>query len=123
MTRRKRNPRFTADELQTASLLVAEGSITCIPSRKDRVYKYPRVRISMCDKEALEPAQRVFGTTIAPHTRKVRACPPHLFPPEGKGIWEITRTGKTAKQIIEHLKPLLTREFLRKWEKVLEECR
>jgi hypothetical protein len=50
-------------------------------------------------------------------------CKPHLFPPEGKGMWEVSKAGKAATEIVEHLKPLLTNEFLRKWEKTREICK
>jgi hypothetical protein len=77
--KRKRN--FTTEEAQTATLLVTEGSSLCIRERK---WKYPRIVINMCDKEALIPAARVFKTKIIADRKKIIICPPHLFPPTEK---------------------------------------
>jgi len=84
---------------------------------------YPRIEIRMCDREALEPTQRVLGTKItrSPH-RKKRLCPPHLYPPDGRGIWRIGVTGGKAKQIVQRLSSLLTKEYLRKWQGHLKKC-
>jgi len=122
--KKKRNPQFTTDEAQTATLLVTEGWAGCHRARiRGKWYRYPRIRIGICDKEALEPAARVFKTTIGVHREKTIRCPPHLFPPDGLGFWEISKVGKPAEQLVEHLKPLLTKEFLKKWEKIRETCR
>jgi len=118
--KKKRNPQFTTDEAQTATLLVTEGWGVCLREYK---YKYPRVIIGMCDKEALKPAERVFKTKIIASRKTKTVCPPHLFPSDGKGTWIITKTGKPAEQLVKHLKPLLTKEFSKKWEQVLKECR
>ena len=77
----------------------------------------------MCDKQALEPASRVFGTTIYPAKRKTIECPPELFPPQGKGSWGVRGTGKKAKKTMKRLKPLLTKHRQKQWKKVLKECR
>ncbi len=125
MPKRKRNPRFTTDEIQTATRLVDEGYPTCasFPKKyKQKVYRYLRLGIGMCDKEALEPVARVFGTKIKKSTSKRVMCPPHLFPPDGKGRWEVVTTGKRAEHVIERLKPLLTKEFLRKHEEAKRKC-
>jgi len=119
MPKRKRNPQFTSDEAQTATLLGTEGTTTCTTIEQRR---YPSLRIRVCDKELLEPASRVFKTTIYPIHVKRQMCKPHLFPPEGKGMWQVSKTGKPAEQLVEHLKPLHTKEFIRKWEKNRTTC-
>lgn len=127
-SKRKHDPaEFTTDEAQTAILLVTEGYLECRKSEvehKGRVYyyRYPRVQIGMCDREALEPASRAFGTKIMGiRTKKVK-CPPHLYPPEGRGIWRVAVTGKRAERLIHHLSPILTQEFKRKWNETKRKC-
>ena len=64
----KRNPEFTIDEAQTATPLVTEGTPGCHVTRLG--YRSPRIRIRMCDRNALLPAERVFKTAISgPLTR------------------------------------------------------
>jgi len=110
--KRARNPKqFTTDEAQTASLLVGEGFGACHTSvrRADKIYRYPQLRIAMCDKEALEPASRVFASPIKKHKEKRLICPRHLYPPDGKGIYYVAKTGHPAQKIIDRLQPLLTK--------------
>jgi len=128
MTRRKRNPQeFTTDEAQTASLILTEGTPVCAWSERrfDKAYRYyyPRIAIDMCDKDALLPAQRVLKTKLIASKSKRQKCPTHLFPPDGRGIWRIAKVGRGAEQAIERLKPLLTKEFLTKWETAKKRCR
>jgi len=126
--RRRRNPQeFTPDEYQTAKLLVTDGSPIChwtteIYKGKKRRYAYPALWIGVCDREALEPASRLFGTKISPSRQRKQVCPTHLFPPDGRGRWVVVTTGRRAERIAERLKPLLTKEFLRKWEAKLRKC-
>lgn len=82
--KRKRNPnQFTVDETQTATLIVTEGHLLCHrrTRRLDKTYyyKYPSVRIRMCDREALEPAARVFGVSITRELSKRIKCPQNSF--------------------------------------------
>jgi len=123
--KRARNPKqFTTDEAQTASLLVGEGFGACHTSvrRTDKIYRYPQLRTAMCDKEALEPASRVFASPIKKHKEKRLICPRHLYPPDGKGIYYVAKTGHPAQKIIDRLEPLLTKEFIRKWEETKKRC-
>ena len=117
---------FTTDEIITATLLVTEGYSSCstLTKRTDKTYTYrrPYIRITMCDREALEPAARVFRNPIAKHKEKEIKCPPHLYPPNGKGRWYVTTLGRRAEAITQKLKPLLTKEFLRKWEQTKKRC-
>lgn len=69
-------------------------------------YFYPTLRILMCDREALEPAQRTMKTSIMRDLRGRMVCRPDLFPPDGKGIWRIEKGGKGAQQLVESLEPL-----------------
>lgn len=120
MTKRRRNRvnRFTLDEAQTATLIATEGSVFCHKKNK----RYIEIKIAMCDREALEPAQRTFGTTIYPSRRTATQCPPKQFPPDGKGIWEIRLTGKKAKRVMKRLEPLTTKHLTEKWRKLLKRC-
>jgi hypothetical protein len=77
----------------------------------------------MCNKEALERASRALKTTIIPSRSHTILCPQKLFSPDGKGIWEVALTAKRAEQAIEHLKPLLTKKSLRKWETIKTRCK
>jgi len=122
---RKRNPNgFTTDEAQTASLIMSEGTFACLFRRYNQkaLYGYPRTIVRMCDKEALEPASRVFGRPIYPAKTKGYTCPPRLFPPDGRGIWRLEQTGTPAEKVIERLKPLLSQEALRKWNATKQRC-
>ncbi len=125
MTKRRGNPKeeYTTDEARTAQNILDEGALSCV---RDYRYKPPlaikRLLIRMCDKEALEPAARVFGTTIRKEIQKRTTCRPDLFPPDGKGIWVVTKDGKPLEQIIKRLDPLLTKEFKRKWKNLEERC-
>lgn len=115
--KRRRNPDgFTTDEAQTAARLVDEGY------NVRRQHRHPYIGVKMCDREAPEPVERVFGTRIYPVREKTVTCPPHLFPPDGKGSWVIEKGGKPAKELIERLKPLLTKEFIRKHEANIKRC-
>jgi len=111
--------RLTTDEAQTATLLVTEGSPHCYKVRK---WRYPALAIGMCDREALEPASRVFHRAITTARSKERSCPPEDFPPDGKGYWFIRTTGTKAEKVVKRLNPLLTTKFRRRWKKILEEC-
>jgi len=121
--KRKRNPQeLTIDEIITATRLVDEGATECAKVKtRYGEWRYPQFTIEMCDKEALQPVARVFGTTIGRAKSKTIECPPHLFPPDGKGRWRV-RTKRT-EQIVARLKPLLTKEFLRKYEDLKRRCR
>jgi len=128
MSRRKRNPnQFTTEEIQTATLIETEGSLGCrtLTVKKDKRYgyRYPRVVIGMCNREALEPAQKVFGTNIIADPSKEIQCPPELFPPEGKGRWRVEATAKHAERIMAQLEPLLTTYTKKRWKKILETCK
>jgi len=48
----------------------------------------------MCDREALEPVSKVLKTKITAERRKKVVCAPHLFPPEGKGIWRVPKEAR-----------------------------
>lgn len=105
--RRRRNPQrpFTADEIWTAALLVAEGTATCTSSTR-RIGKiryrewYPAIQIKMCDRKALEPAERVFfPAKIRKSKTKKIICPPHLFPPDGKGRWVLQKQHTKHKKL------------------------
>lgn len=65
--RRKPQP-FTIDEVQTATLILTEGGFECVETRPG--YVYPRVRIAMCDREALLPAERTFKTKIGARAKR-----------------------------------------------------
>jgi hypothetical protein len=100
--RRKRNPELTdEEEVQTATLLVTEGSLErSFTNYRGKVYKHQSLRIKMCYREAIEPASKVFGTKIGEYHSKERVCPPHLFLPDRKGIWETAKYGTKANQIV-----------------------
>ena len=116
---------FTEDEIATAYLLLTEGTSYCVPSREKRDkeyrYYYPRIAISMCDREALEPASRVFGLPIGEDHRKKISCDPQIYP-HPKTLYHTVATGTRAVRIVERLKPLLTTAFLKKWERTLKKC-
>jgi len=126
-TLRKRNPEvFTTDEAQTATLIYTEGALMCKTHREFKgryVYKLPMIRIRMCQKEGLEPASRVFGTKIIAVKSKQISCPPELFPPDGKGTWEVQKLGKTTLQIMNRLSPLLPTYTKQKWQRILQKCK
>jgi len=120
--RRRRNPnRFTTDEAQTATLMMAEGSLSCW--RRNHKYVYPAIDIRMCDREALEPASRVLKKKLGKATATTIQCPPQDFPPDGKGIWRVSTVGQPAKQAVQRLSPLLTQRFKRKWQETVERCK
>jgi len=125
LPRKRRNPNgFTTDEAQTATLLVTEGSTTCRRvARRGRLYRYPLLQIGMCDRQALEPTERVFGTKIMRGTETTVQCPSHLFPPDGKGRWWARTLGTHAERVINRLDPLLTAEFKRKWQQTKQRCK
>jgi len=62
---------------------------------------YPSIKIRMCDR-GLEPASRVFGTTISAVRLKEIDCPP-----DGRGMWEVKTRGKKAEQTMAKLSPLI----------------
>ena len=116
--RKRRNPithkDLTIDEARTATLLVTEGTALCkAVVVRGRRYVYPTLRIGMCDREALEPAEEVMKARAFPNRTKRRICRPDMFPPDGKGIWRIGKGGKEAQELINRLDPLLTKEFKR----------
>jgi len=114
--RRRKNPEFTTDEAQTATLIVTEGSFRC----KE---KLPTIRIGMCQKGALEPASRVFGTKIFPaRTRKRILCKPEDFPPDGRGYWAVETAGRRADYHMERLKPLIPHSTYKKWQETKARC-
>ncbi|MCP8313996.1 MAG: hypothetical protein H3Z53_06445 [archaeon] len=114
---KKRKNGFTIDEVQTATLAITEGYADCVVTEyKGKEYRYPALRISSCVKEALEPASRVFGTSIRPDKRKRITCPPELFPPDGRGIWTVSKSGKEMKTTLKKLSPLIPEYYLKKWE-------
>jgi len=120
MSKRRRNPQeFTIDEIKTATRLVDEGYALCV---RERGYTYPALEIKMCDKEALVPVQKVFGTSIIASRVKKRRCPDHLFPPDGKGMWRIRVVGTKAREIAQRLNPLFTQEFRRKLRQSHARC-
>lgn len=122
--RRRRNPDgFTTDEARTAQLLIDEGWTTCARQRMNGTYAYPLIGADACDKEQLKPAEKVFPAKIVPMTTKEPTCPKHLFPPEGRGKWTIRTRGREAEKVILKLKPLLTKEFLRKYQETKETCK
>lgn len=90
---------------------------------RGKKYSYPSIKINMCDREALEQVERVFKTRIYQDKQKTVTCPRHLFPPNGKGYWVISKSGKPAEELIARLEPLLTTEFKRKWKRKQQECR
>jgi len=96
----RRNPEFTTDEIRTATLLVTEGTSTCVPARGKypKTHYYPRLEIRMCDKEALKPAEKVLGTQITKQKTTKFECPPHLYPPDGKGIWLLQKQEKAPNK-------------------------
>ncbi|NVM23527.1 MAG: hypothetical protein HWN68_17310 [Desulfobacterales bacterium] len=120
MRRKRKRNRFTLDEAQTATLINTEGTVFC--HRYDKL-RYPTVEIKMCDRDALKPAERVFGTVIYPARRKRIECPPEYFPPHGRGSWAIRSTGKKAKKTMKRLKPLLSKRRKKRWKKIVKECR
>jgi len=119
-----RNPNdFTIDEVKTATLIYTEGTFACDSTGRGKYRRYyPAVRIRMCVKEGLEPALRVFKTSIFPVRLKEVQCPPEVFPPDGKGHYQITIRGHPAERIMERLKPLIPAYYWRKWEMKKEEC-
>jgi len=130
MSRRKRsrNPnQFTTDQIQTATLIETEGSLDCrtLTTKKDKAYtyRYPRIAIGMCNRQALEPAEKVFGTHIYADRSTEIQCPPELFPPEGKGRWKIEAVAGTAKRTMQSLDPLLTDHTKKRWKKIQETCK
>jgi len=52
----------------------------------------------MCDREALEPAEKVSGTKIGKQKMKKVECPAHLYPPDGKGIWLLQKQEKAPNK-------------------------
>jgi len=76
----------------------------------------------MCDREALEPASRVFGRKIILAKSKRVRCPPELVPPDGKGNWVVKIYGKSADNIMKRLAPHLTKHTLEKWEQTKKKC-
>jgi len=126
MPKRRNAKRFTPQEIQTATLINTEGTIGCYRAKTARAktyyYRYPRIAIRMCAKDALKPAEKVFGRKITRTTSKNVMCPPELFPPNGKGIWVIDVTAKKAKQIYTQLEPLLTNERRKQWEETIKHC-
>jgi len=122
--RHSSNPNgFTTDEYQTATLLATEGASTCFAeTKKGKKYLYPQIKVRMCDKEALLPAARALQHPILASRQKKTICPPHLFPPEGKGAWLIVVTGSPAQKAMQRLNPLLTTEFKRKWQQTEQRC-
>jgi len=125
--RRKRNPNpLTTDEARTAQNIIDEGYTSCytaVPYKgRPYRYKYPYLRIAMCDREALGPASRVFRKEIRRHRLKEVRCPPHLYPPDGKGVWFVELKAGSVQRMVDRLQPLLTKEFLRKWEETKKRC-
>lgn len=123
---KKRNPQeFTIDEAQTATLIMTEGTMYCRKAieKTRHMRPAPRISIRMCDREALEPASRVFQLPIGKHKYKRITCQPELFPPDGKGQWAITIEGKHAIQIMQRLTPLLTTYTKQRWGKLIEKCK
>lgn len=116
----KRRRKLTLDEAQTATLINTEGTVFC--HKYDKL-RYPTVEIKMCDRDALLPAERVFGTKIYPARRKRIECPPEYFPPKGRGSWAIRSTGKKAQRTMKRLEPLISRRRKKRWRKVVETCR
>jgi len=118
---------FTTEEAQTATLILTEGYITCRTSKrvtnKTHIYRYPRIGISMCDREALLPAEKVLRTSIHGQKTKQKSCPIELYPPEGKGTWRLEVSGKKAQEIYNRLEPLLTTVAKTKWKKVKQACK
>jgi len=124
MPKRRRNPQeFTIDEARTAQNIIDEGSFFCHGRMDKRPYYYPEIKISMCVREALEPASRVFRTSTRADRVKTVVCPPELFPPNGRGRWTISIMGTPAERIMERLKPLIPQYHQRQWETVKNECR
>jgi len=81
MPKRRRNPQeFTIDEARTAQNIIDEGSFFCHGRMDKRPYYYPEIKISMCVKEALEPASRVFRTSIRADRVKTVVCPLNSSP-------------------------------------------
>jgi len=123
LKRRRKPEQFTIDEAQTATLINTEGTFACWRHTvKGRKYAYAGIRISMCDKEALLPAEKVFKTKIIHAKTKRIECPPELFPPNGKGYYLAQVSGKPAHQIMERLKALITKDKYKKWQQTLKTC-
>ena len=83
--------------------MVTEGSSTCrlyLRKHKGKTYLTgPVLEIRMCDREALKPASRALNQPIYKAPSKNVECPPHPYPPDGKGRWRIgIAARKTEKQ-------------------------
>ncbi len=115
---------LTVDEAMTIGLISGEGTFGCrTETRNGKTYVYPVIRIKMCDREALEPAARALGVSISHIDSKAVVCPPHLFPPDGRGEWTVTKVGAGAVAFMEKARPFLSKEVWRKWESKLRECK
>ena len=121
--RKRNNRRFTTDEVQTATLMYTEGTVTCARERKNARYAYPEIRIRLCVKEGLLPASRVLGVKVGKEKRREISCAPEAFPPDGKGWWRVAKKGKEAVEIIERLSPLIPEYYNKRWRKVIERCK
>jgi len=122
---RKRNPNgFTTDEIRTADLIITEGTIGCWTSRpaKGYEYRYPFVEIRMCDKHALEAASRTLGVKLGADRTRIPHCKPQDFPPDGRGLWRVRATAKTATKAMQRLDPLLTPRTRQRWQQILKTC-
>jgi len=120
--KKRRNPnQFTTDEVRTATLIETEGSSSC-QRVKGRPRIYPFIEVRMCNRDALKPVASTFGTTIS-HSRSANIqCPPELFPPDGRGIWEVRTLGERAESVMARLDPMLTPLTRKKWQKTKRRC-
>jgi len=108
MPKRRNSQEFTTDEIKTAVTAYTEGSPYCRAFDK---YRYPSIRINMCVKEALEPIARAMKIKITRGTTKKVVCRPEDFPPDGKGMWQVT----IPEYKIKKLYPLIPQTYIKRW--------
>ncbi len=88
----------------------------CSYAWKSGKYRYPRIQIGMCDKDALEPVGKWWDAHVRSKGGKVKVCV------DGPAYQIAVAGTKAIKIVCEMIKHGLSARKLEQWRKVLSQC-
>jgi len=110
---------FTVDgKLRNISLGISLGE-AYVGCSGGRLY----LRVSMCDKKAVEMVAKAWGSSVGMHRYKIPRCKPTPENPEGHE-YSTTVIGKRADLVIKGYEPeVIGTELYNKWKRLKKRCK
>lgn len=107
---------------KAVGVAISEGSSFCTKYterrlKQPKVYTYPRLRVTSCIRETLEPLSKVTGLKIISAREKKIHCKPQDFPPDGKGRYLIDLSLPHYKTLKPHIPQPYRKKWVETWKK------